>query len=175
MYHKVFLRTKAFGPWDWPALCNTGKVRAAELSWHMGPGCGYKRPEGTLAVYSMHEPAMPSAIKKVQKLFGGGVGRGAPGPGSRLKEAEPKGPLPSGEQHLPPTVLILAPLAPPYHHPHLRSAEEVRSQGKRLVGRGAACGEEMRMQDCGPAPGGPQMLAQIETWPAAPLGKPCCS
>lgn len=39
-----------------------GEVRTAGLSWCLGPGCVYKRPEGTLVVYSVHEPAMPSAL-----------------------------------------------------------------------------------------------------------------
>lgn len=31
------------------------------------------------------------------------------------------------------------------------------------------------MQNCGPTPGGPQILAQKGPGPAAPLWKPCCS
>lgn len=41
------------------------------------------------------------AIKKIQTLFGGGVGRGAPESGSGLREVNQVGLSPLGEQHLP--------------------------------------------------------------------------
>lgn len=41
------------------------------------------------------------AIKKVQKLSGCGVGRGAPGSGSGLRKGNQMGLSPLGEQHLP--------------------------------------------------------------------------
>lgn len=48
------------------ACCFHHEVRTSGLSWCLGSGCVYKRPEGTL-VYSVHEPAMPSALLSVYK------------------------------------------------------------------------------------------------------------
>ena len=84
--------------------------------WSMGLACSFHhgRSEDCLAflvlgvrmcvqearrdpccIYSVHEPAMLSALlsgyKKVQKLCRCGVGRGGPGSGSRLREGEPDG------------------------------------------------------------------------------------
>lgn len=42
----------------------------------------------------------------------------------------------------------------------------VGPQGKCLLGKGGVrrSGEKLLMQNCGPAPGGPQILAQAGTW-----------
>lgn len=36
-------------------------------------------------------------------------------------------------------------------------------------------GEKVLMQSCGPAPGGPQILAQTGTWTSCTMWKPCSS
>lgn len=116
-----------------------GEVRTAGLSWYLGSGCVYKRPEGTL-VYSVHEPAMPSALlsgyKKRSRNWEWGGQRGF-----RIRVwVDRRG----TRWALPPwvnstclsTVLIPEPLAQPHHHPHLRLSRGGGALGKVSGGKG---------------------------------------
>jgi hypothetical protein len=154
-----------------------GEVRTAWLSWYLGSGCVYKRPEGTLVVYTlcMSLPCyLPCwvAIKKVQKLCRCGVGRGAPGSGSRLREEEPDG-SPLGWA------------ASPFYccdsttgsASWLSTFEAIqRWWGPRESiwwGKGVhLSGENVLMQNCRPAPDRPQILAQTGSWTSCTIGSP---
>lgn len=155
-----------------------GEVRTAGLSWDLGSGCVYKRPEGTL-VYSVHEPAMLSALLSGYKKgpeTGSGVGGGASGSGSGLTGEEPDGTPPLGQQHLPFYCSDSRTSGSDSSPSTLEVIQRWWGPGESVWWeRGAVhlSGEKVLMQNCGPAPDGPQILAQTRTWTSCTMWKPC--
>lgn len=153
-----------------------GEVRTAGLSWYLGSGCVYKRPEGTL-VYSVHEPAMPSALLSGYKKgpeTGSGVGRGASGSGSGVTEEEPDGAPRLVNSTCLSTVLTPEPLAQTPHHPHLRFSRGGGALGKVSGGKGG-CILVVRRYSCRTVDQpqvGPKFWPTEGPGPAAPCGSP---